>query len=586
MTGNADITTEILDMVYRTVECSPDPVFWMDDSGRLYRANKAACRRFGLSPDDLEAVTIFDIDANCDASRWPALKHRLKNLPGELYESRFHSKLGYSVPVEVTGAPVEFKGRQLFCFFVRDISRCKRAHEASKASEARLRAIMEAFPDLVFVLDEDGRHIEVLTSQEELLYAAVKDIRGRFLHDIFEAPLADSFLKLTRETIRNQSLGVIEYELPIAGEIHCFEARTAPLTENIDGRPCIVWIARDITARKRAEDLQSQNVYLQEELTKELHYSDIIGTSAAMKRVFENIRMVADTAATVLLLGETGTGKELIARAIHKTGGRKGSPLIKVNCGALPAGLAESELFGHEKGAFTGAVEQKRGRFELAHHGTLFLDEVGETPPEIQIKLLRVLQEQEFERVGGSRTLKVDVRIIAATNRDLVRLVKDGRFREDLYYRLNIFPVKVPPLRERKEDIPLLARHFLAVFSGRMGKHVGEIEIGALKKLMEWSWPGNVRELANVLERAVILCHGTVLEKQHISGLIEPAIQPDRFPTLEEVERRHIQDALEKTGGVLAGPVGAASLLGINRSTLWSRMQKLGIRIAKKITTP
>lgn len=585
MTGNAESASEFKDLACRTIEGSPDPVIWVEDSGRLYRANEAACRRFGFSPEEVAGITIFDLEAGCDASRWRERKRCLRKRLEDPHETRFLSREGISVIVEMTGAAVEFNGRPLFVMFVRDVSRCNHAHAELRESAARLRAISAALPDLVFLLDDAGRHLEVLTSREELLYTDAREIRGRLLHDIFEKPLADRFLGLVRETIRNQTPGVIEYELPIDGEARCFEARTAPLAERIGGRQCVVWIARDITARLRAERLHSQNLYLQEELTQELNYGDIIGSSAAMRQVFENIRIVADTDATVLLLGETGTGKELIARAIHKTGSRKGSPLIKVNCGALPAGLAESELFGHEKGAFTGAVEQKRGRFELAHQGSLFLDEIGETPPEVQVKLLRILQDQEFERVGGSRTLKVDVRIIAATNQDLVRLVKDGRFRADLYYRLNIFPIRIPPLRDRREDIPLLARHFLAAFSRRMGKRVQEIDGRALTKLMGWNWPGNVRELANVIERAVILCPGAVLERQHISGLIDPASPPGPFPTLAEAERRHIEAALEKTGGVLSGPGGAAALLGINRSTLWSRMQRLGIRITRKIST-
>lgn len=583
MIGNPNIATEILNLVYQTVERSSDAIFWIDDSGSLFCANPAACRRFGLSSDNLATLTIFDIDADFDAKQWCDLKEVSGNSPSGFYETRFRAKSGDMIPVEVSCAGIDFGGRRLFCLFARDLSQCKRAEKESRESEARLRAIGMALPDLVFVLDEDGRHLEVLTSQEELLFVSIDEIQGRLLHDIFEKPLADRFLRLTRETIRDHAPGIFEYELPIAGNPRFFEARTAPLAEEINGKKCIVWIARDITERKRAEQLHGHNLYLREELEKELNHGEIVGESAAMKRVYENIRMVAETDATVLLLGETGTGKELIARAIHQSSGRKESPLIKVNCGALPLNLAESELFGHEKGAFTGATEKKRGRFELAHDGTIFLDEVGELPPEIQIKLLRVLQEREFERVGGSRTLGVDVRVIAATNRDLVRSVKEGAFRDDLYYRLNIFPIKVPPLRDRKDDIPSLARHFIAVFSARMGKRIDGINDDALKRLMECDWPGNVRELANVIERAVILCKGSVIRKSHISGLSESPVVDDRFQSLEEMERRHILAALEKTGGVIAGPKGAGALLRINRSTLWSRMRKLGIRIDRKV---
>jgi transcriptional regulator with GAF, ATPase, and Fis domain len=256
--------------------------------------------------------------------------------------------------------------------------------------------------------------------------------------------------------------------------------------------------------------------------------------------------------------------------------------MVKVNCGALPIALVESELFGHERGAFTGAVQQKKGRFELARRGTILLDEVGDLPLEVQVKLLRVLQEQEFERVGGTETLRVDARIIAATNRDLSADVQQRTFRSDLFFRLNIFPIRVPPLRDRREDIPLLARHFIAEFSPRIGRSVERIDAGALEQLTAYDWPGNVRELANVLERAVILCQGRVLHSGHLTLPEVAPARHDGLATLEEAERRHILKALGETGGVLGGPRGAAKLLGMNRSTLWSRMRKLGIEIGRE----
>ena len=262
---------------------------------------------------------------------------------------------------------------------------------------------------------------------------------------------------------------------------------------------------------KHAEELESQNIYLQDEIKVERNFGDIVSCAPAMAQVFKSLEMVAATDSTVLILGETGTGKELIARALHSLSKRRDSVMVKVNCGALPVGLAESELFGHERGAFTGAVQQKKGRFELANHGTIFLDEVGELSADIQVKLLRVLQEQELERLGATQTTKVNVRVIAATNRDLHEHVRRGAFRADLFYRLNIFPIHVPPLRERAVDMPLLARHFVASFARRMGKSIRQIEAKAMDRLTSYDWPGNVRELANVLERAVILCQGDVV---------------------------------------------------------------------------
>jgi len=298
-----------------------------------------------------------------------------------------------------------------------------------------------------------------------------------------------------------------------------------------------------------------------------------------MEKVFKNIGKVAVTDSTVLLTGETGTGKELIARAIHHLSSRKDNMMVKVNCGALPSGLVESELFGHEKGAFTGATTKRKGRFELADGGAIFLDEVGELPLDTQTKLLRVSEQQEFERVGGTQTLNVNVRIIAATNRDLEEAIKQGAFRSDLFYRLNIFPIPIPALRERRDDIPLLTNYFIKKLSGRIGKKIESINPKVLEMMMSYNWPGNVRELANLLERAVILCEGRVLQGHHMGIPIRPPSTEteEKLATLEDSERLHIINALQKTGGVVGGPEGAAKLLDVNRSTLLSRMRKLGI---------
>ena len=326
-----------------------------------------------------------------------------------------------------------------------------------KRSENRLSAIVSALPDLVFVVDEDGRYLEILTSKEELLYRAAAEMKGRRFHDILPGPAADTHLRLVRQTLETGASQVIEYSLDVQAGQRWFEGRTGLLGVEIENHPAVAFIVRDITDKKRAEELESQNIYLREELKVEQRFGEIVGHARAMQQVFNNIEMVAATDSTVLILGETGTGKELIARAIHNMSTRRRAVMIKVNCGALPSTLAESELFGHERGAFTGAVQQKKGRFELANHGTIFLDEVGELSADVQVKLLRVLQEQELERLGSTQTTKINVRVIAATNRDLREDVRRGAFRADLFYRLNIFPIQVPPLRERKEDVPSLA---------------------------------------------------------------------------------------------------------------------------------
>jgi len=357
-------------------------------------------------------------------------------------------------------------------------------------------------------------------------------------------------------------------------------------------------------AFREVSDLKNQltqeKLYLEDEIRSELKFEAIVGRSEALRRVLEQVETVAPTDSTVLIYGETGSGKELVARAVHNLSARKGNAFVKLNCAAIPTGLVESELFGHERGAFTGAISQRVGRFELANRGTMFLDEIGEIPLELQPKLLRVLQEREFERLGSTRTLRTDARLIAATNRSLEALVAEGKFRSDLYYRLNVFPVRVPALRERPEDIPLLVRHFVQQFSRNLGKTLDAISAETMSALTSYPWPGNIRELQNVIERAVILANGPVLtvrsddlRPQHQAAAASSSAKTEALPitanrnireALEDAEREQVLAALEKANWVVAGPDGAAARLGMKRSTLQSRMQKLGIRISRSVS--
>jgi formate hydrogenlyase transcriptional activator len=336
--------------------------------------------------------------------------------------------------------------------------------------------------------------------------------------------------------------------------------------------------------------LHAENVYLQEEIRGEHNFEEIVGNSQALHALFSRVERVAATDATVLIQGETGSGKELVARALHNGGPRRQRPLVKVNCGAVAPSLLESELFGHVKGAFTGAIDRRVGRFELADRGTLFLDEIGELPLDTQVKLLRVLQEQEFEPVGSSKTVHVDVRIIAATNRDLANEMRDGRFRSDLFFRLNVVPLTVPPLRERRDDIPLLVAYFLSRFTKKFGRPIDAVARETMDRLIKYPWPGNIRELQNVIERAVVLSSGSVLRlgsdflpfpggpNAHAPVPFEAAeTSPTELVSLEEAERRHIEAVLTHTGGVVGGPEGAARILELPANTLRSRMKKLGI---------
>jgi formate hydrogenlyase transcriptional activator len=324
------------------------------------------------------------------------------------------------------------------------------------------------------------------------------------------------------------------------------------------------------------DKLAKEKLYLEDEIRSELNFEEIVGESAPLKRVLGQARTVAPSNATVLVLGDTGTGKELIARAIHRMSARKDGSFIKLNCAAIPTGLLESELFGHEKGAFTGAISQKVGRLELADKGTLFLDEVGDIPLELQPKLLRVLQDQEFERLGSTRTIKVNIRLVAATNRDLAKSVAEREFRSDLYYRLNVFPIRMPPLRDRRTDIPLLVRYFVQKFARRMSKPIDTIPTQTMQALVSWEWPGNVRELENFIERSVILSEGSVL-RVPLAELTPSFDEDSSDGTLEGLERQHILRVLRETGGVIAGSRGAAVRLGLKRTTLQSRILKLGI---------
>ena len=358
----------------------------------------------------------------------------------------------------------------------------------------------------------------------------------------------------------------------------------------------------DITDRVLIEQeksrLATQTEYLQEEIKQAHNFDEILGQSSALNSVLDQVRLVALTDSTVLILGETGTGKELIARAIHSASARRGRPLIKVNCAALPGGLIESELFGHEKGAFTGATDKRIGRFELANGGTIFLDEIGELPPEVQIKLLRVLQEREFERIGGSATIRVDIRVIAATNRDLNQAVAEGRFRRDLFYRLNVFPILLPPLRQRRDDIGLLAHYFVRRFASRSGRHIERIPAAVLARLAAYSWPGNIRELENVIERAVILSRGPELE---VAAELIPAVPvapADAFQarpgaevniarasadrSLAQTEKERILEVLKQTNWRIEGSNGAAAILKLNPSTLRGRIKKLGVERSRE----
>jgi PAS domain S-box-containing protein len=460
-----------------------------------------------------------------------------------------------------------------------------RAEDQLRQSEARFRDLFDEAPIAYVHEDLESRFISANRTALRILGMRPEEVPGTVGMSLVAAtPEAQRRVKKAFAALgEGADAGGIELEL----------------RRSDDGRPIwIQWWSRpdpsgrytrtmfiDITARVLLEReqarLQAQNRYLQEEIQAAHNFREIVGNSAAVRALLAKVRRVAATDASVLIQGESGTGKELLAQAIHAASRRRDKPLIKVNCAALPAGLVESELFGHEKGAFTGAIARRIGRFELADGGTIFLDEIGEIPLDVQVKLLRVLQEREFERVGGQAPIKVDVRVVAATNRNLLRAVADKIFRDDLFYRLNVFPLQTPPLRERSEDIPLLVGRLLEKFAARLGKRIAGVDASSMRRLQAYRWPGNIRELENVLERAVILADGPLVavdpeilaEPQATAEAPVPA--PDA--SLATAEKRHIQTVLEQTDWVVEGAGGAAKLLGLPPSTLRYRMKKLGI---------
>ncbi len=463
-----------------------------------------------------------------------------------------------------------------------------RAQTRLRDSEQRLATVVGSAMDAIITID-DTSSVTLFNVAAEAMFRCTADAAlGRtfdqFLTTRFQAVFEDYLDDMRQSEAQTRPLWVPGGLSAVRadGDEFPIEATISPL--QLSGRRFFTLILRDVNDRTEAERtlarLHSEKTYLQQELRARDQFEEIIGESPCMQKVFDYLAQVAPTDSTVLISGETGTGKELIARAIHQSSARRDRLLVNMNCAALPRELVESEMFGHEKGAFTGAVQQKKGRFELADGGSLFLDEIGELSLEAQSKLLRVLQEQEIERVGGTESIRVDVRVIAATNRDLAEMVSEGSFRSDLFYRLNVFPIQMPPLRERSTDIAKLAESFLSKYARLFGKPLRGFSDESMARLKSYAWPGNVRELQNVIERAAILARDEILD---IDPTLDSRLSHDPDSTgrtLEEVERAHIVAVLESTGGVIEGARGAAKILNLHPNTLRSRMSKLGIKKA------
>jgi|GEM_PF-1637974 len=537
-------------------ERNPDPVIETDLDGQIIYLNPVARERF---PDLEEAGSTHPL---------------LRDLPTIIRSLQEGDQDSHLCELTLEDYIYELKTTYvaesgLVRIYAHDISERIRAERALRASEDRFYTIFEYSNDAIFLIDPQADEILDCNSKacrmlgyerEQLIALAISAIH----------PNEMDKLKIFAQSVFDQGGGWTD-ELTCqthSGQVLAVEM-SASLAE-IEGRTCIISLVRDSTEHERAQQL------LADEVKAKYNYEEIIGQSSSLKQVLEQVELVAPTDASVLILGETGTGKELICRALHHTSPRRDEHLVKLNCASIPSGLIESELFGHEKGAFTGAIAQKRGRFELAHNGTLFLDEIGDLPLDTQPKLLRLLQEKEFERVGGNRTIDVDVRVIAATHRNLEAMVREGVFREDLFYRLNVFPIALPSLRQRPEDIPALAAFFANRACTRLGRPSNTFSPTALERLQNYPWPGNVRELENIVERAVILAGGQIIDTVHVQVEADRTVASIVRP-LKDMEYDHIVTALRATNGKVSGKGGAAELLGLKPTTLDSRIKKLGI---------
>jgi PAS domain S-box-containing protein len=575
-------------------ERSPVGICLVDSrSGRFLQVNPKCCEIAARSEEELLRINVASITHPDDLERGTEYLRQLvaEELTNYEMEKRYVRPDGTVRWVRVLVVPMWKKGEshRWHMALVEDVTDRKQTEEALRQSEERFRVALKNSPIAVFTQDRDLRYTWMYNSQ---LPWSGTDKLGKTPADIFAPEEAERIAEVRRRVLETGSGVRCETQITHGGKKFYLDTTIEPLLNSAGTVIGITGASLDVTElREKSEALREakrklteEKLYLEKEIDTELGFGEIVGQSKALQKVMEQVAKVAASNATVLLLGETGTGKELVARAIHRLSERHHNSFIKMNCAAIPSGLLESELFGHEKGAFTGAIAKKVGRLELADNGTLFLDEIGEIALPLQPKLLRVLQDQEFERLGGTHTLKVNFRLIAATNSDLADRVQESEFRSDLFYRLNVFPIRVPPLRERGEDIRLLVEHFVQKCARRMNKSITSIPKKTMDALMAWHWPGNVRELENFIERSVILTEGSVLAAP-VHVLERSTADKGADETLESAERDYILRALKASRGQIGGLRGAAMRLGLKRTTLQSKMKHLGINPRSVKTT-
>ena len=563
-------------------------IFMMDVSGRVISWNPGAERLKGYRADEIIGRSYSCFYTPEDIERGiPEESLRLAAARGRFEREGWRvRKDGSRFWANAVITSIRNKNDALIGFakITRDFTERKKAEEALRHSEEQLRALFEFSPDAIIASDQDGRITQVNARVESTFGYNRTELLGQSIDVLVPERFRRTHPEHRKDysnqaRVRQMGAGLELYGRRKDGSEVPVDIMLGPV-ETAEGR-IVLSVIRDLSEKREAEEAlrrsEREKEYLEEELETESRFDEIIGESVGLKRVLKHVETVAATDVTVLILGETGTGKEVIARAIHRLSTRNKRTLVKLNCAAIPDGLLESELFGHEKGAFTGAIDRKIGRLELAHEGTLFLDEIGDLPLELQPKILRALQEKEFERLGSTKTIPVNVRLVAATNRDLAQMVADKEFRSDLYYRLRVFPITLPPLRERRGDIPLLVNYFVDKHSRRLYRKIETVSSETMRALTRWDWPGNIRELENFIERAVILTKGSVLRAPLSELDVPQESKPAQDSSLEAKEREHILRVLRETKGKVAGPAGAAARLGLIRTTLNSKMKKLGI---------
>jgi len=574
-----------------------EAIFWVNSKEEILYVNDTASKMSGYSKEELTSMKVGDLNPTNGGTDFKIFWDKLRTSKQITFEAKHKHKTGYLYDVEIAANFIEYEGQEITCSIIRDIRQRKIAEQKLrlantqledllKESEERFRDLFEEAPIAYVHEGLDSKFIKA--NKAALRILGVRPDQVPFMYgknmsaDSPEAHqrMKDAFESIGRGT--DTSGVVLEMRREDNGKPLWIQWWSNPDKSGEFTRTMFLDITDKIMMEREQVMLQAQNQYLQDEIKLNNNFEEIVSKSKKFHKVLQQIEQVASTDATVLILGESGTGKELLARAVHNISKRNKRPLIKINCATLPANLIESELFGHERGAFTGAMERKIGRFELADGGTIFLDEIGELPVELQAKLLRVLQEGEFERLGNPKTMKVNVRVIAATNRNLEEAIAKKEFREDLFYRLNVFQIVSPPLRNRKEDIPLLVKHFVKKYESKMGREIKNIPDKVIDALMLYDWPGNIRELENMVERALILSVGNTLEYgDWIPSAKSAAVNQPSLIKMEDVEKGHIISVLNQTNWKVSGEKGAAKILGLNPTTLESRMKKLEIKREK-----